>query len=229
MLVSAKNPPLVLSLALERLDRILVFPDLIHSGSRFRTMRKERIQAVYALLSSMIKSMSLQHHGVFIRLFKKTKAVPLTVKELAKASGLSERRAKRCLLDLKNAHLLETKKQWKRSLDGGKTLLVAPCIRCLTRKFWAFLGLWRLFVESVKFMQSRPQIALKATPINVSRNTLPLGNSILKVREEDQKLSRLRNEVFLCLVRGHHCQKCSSPTCSSQRQHICSELFSKLR
>ena len=51
--MAAPSLPLVFPLALDRLARVLEHPDLIHSGTRCRRMRPERLDAVRLLISRL--------------------------------------------------------------------------------------------------------------------------------------------------------------------------------
>ena len=173
-----KQLPLVLRLAAERLNGIFNLYALTQAD-RYRTMRRERQEAIRAVLEALFPRVCLQADGLAIVMDEdQTGGKPLTVAALAAAAGIGVRRAKRAIYDLRLAGLLEIKPQWRRRADGGRTLLVAACLRRLTRKFWAALGLWGLYVETVRYMQGRPLIRIKVAVYEVAaslgRRVLPL-------------------------------------------------------
>lgn len=233
---SKKSPPLVLRLAAERLNGIFDLYALTQAD-RYRTMRRERQEAIRAVLEALLPRVCLQADGLAIVMDEdQTGGKPLTVAALAAAAGIGVRRAKRAIYDLRLAGLLEIKPQWRRRADGGRTLLVAACLRRLTRRFWAALGLWGLYVETVRYMQGRPLIRIKAAVYEVAaslgRRVLPLlGGRRGPPPPETaaaQKTREARNAAFICLTVTHGGTPCPCPACSPDQAAICRALAASL-
>lgn len=235
---SSKNsPPLLLRLALERLDALFNLDDLTHGENRCRAMRSERRDAIRAVVSALMGRICLQAGGLAVQLSADGReAVPLTVGKLAAVAGIGVRRAKRVLYSMRDAGLIEVTPQWRRRADGGRTLLVAACLRRLTRRFWAALGLWRLYVETVRYMQGRPLIRIKAAVYEVAaslgRRVLPLlGGRRGPPPPETaaaKKDRETRNAAFLCLTLQHGGKPCHCPTCSAAQLAACQSLAASL-
>ena len=232
-----KQLPLLLRLAAERLDDLFRLADLTHGAGRCRAMRQERRDALRAVVSALLGRVNLQAGGLAVQLSADGReATPLTVEGLAAAAGVGARRTKRVLCNMRNAGLIEVTPQWRRRADGGRTLLVAACLRRLTRKFWAALGLWGLYVETVRYMQGRPLIRIKAAVYEVAaslgRRVLPLlgGRSGPPPPETAaaKKDRETRNAAFICLTVTHGGTPCPCPACSPDQAAICRALAASL-
>ena len=232
-----KQLPLVLRLAAERISRIFDLYALTQAD-RYRTMRRERQEAIRAVLDALLPRVCLQADGLAIVMDDaQTEGKPLTVAALAAAAGIGVRRAKRAIYDLRIAGLLEIKPQWRRRADGGRTLLVAACLRRLTRKFWAALGLWGLYCESVRYMQGRPQIRIRAAIYEIAAS---LGRRVLPLlaggrrgppppeTAATKKTRETRNAAFVCLVQEHGGMPCRCPSCSPDQLAACRRLVASL-
>lgn len=232
-----KQLPLVLRLAAERLDALFQLVDLTHGAGRCRAMRQERRDALRAVVSALLARVCLQADGLAVQLAADGReAVPLTVEGLAAAAGIGARRVKRAIYDLRLAGLLEIKPQWRRR-QGAQVLLVAACLRRLTRKFWASLRLWRLYVETVRYMQGRPQIRIRAAVYEIAaslgRRVLPLldGGRRAPPPPEAAAVQRQRethNRAFACLVTQHGGTPCRCPSCSPDQLAACRRLAAAL-
>lgn len=232
-----KQLPLLLKLAAERLDDLFRLVDLTHGADRCRGMRIERRDAIRAVVSALLERVCLQAGGLAVQLSADGReAVPLTVGKLAAVAGIGARRAKRVLYNMRDAGLIEVTPQWRRRADGGRTLLVAACLRRLTRKFWAALGLWGLYVETVRYMQGRPLIRIKAAVYEVAaslgRRVLPLlGGRRGPPPPETaaaKKDRETRNAAFICLTVTHGGTPCPCPACSPDQAAICRALAASL-
>ena len=232
-----KQLPLLLKLAAERLDDLFRLVDLTHGEDRSRGMRSERRDAIRAVVSALLGRINLQAGGLAVQLSADGReAVPLTVGKLAAVAGIGVRRAKRVLYSMRDAGLIEVTPQWRRRADGGRTLLVAACLRRLTRKFWAALGLWGLYVETVRYMQGRPLIRIKAAVYEVAaslgRRVLPLlGGRRGPPPPETaaaKKDRETRNAAFICLTVTHGGTPCPCPACSPDQAAICRALAASL-
>lgn len=218
---------LLLSLAAARLDALFGLVALTHGAGRCRAMRRERRDAIRAVVSALLARVCLQADGLAVQLSADGReAVPLTVEGLAAVAGIGTRRAKRVLYDMRDAGLIEVKPQW-RQRQGARVLLVAACLRRLTRRFWAALGLWRLYVETVRYMQGRPLIRIRAAVYEI---TAALGRRILPLLDgrrrapppetaAEKRLREMRNTVFFCLMQ--HGRPCPCPSCSPEQAAIC--------
>lgn len=228
-----KQLPLVLRLAAERLNALFQLVDLTHGADRCRAMRSERRDAIRLVVSALLPHINVQADGLAVQLINKGReAVPLTVEGLAAAAGIGARRVKRAIYDLRLAGLLEIKPQWRRRADGGRTLLVTACLRRLTRRFWAALGLWGLYVETVRYMQGRPLIRIKVAVYEVAaslgRRVLPLlGGRRGPPPPETAAAERQRethNAAYYCLINQHGGKPCHCPTCSAAQLATCQRL-----
>lgn len=230
-----KQLPLVLRLAAERLSGIFDLYALTQAD-RYRTMRRERQEAIRAVLDALLPRVCLQADGLAIVMDDaQTEGKPLTVAALAAAAGIGVRRAKRAIYDLRIAGLLEVKPQWRRR-RGAQVLLVAACLRRLTRRFWAALGLWGLYCESVRYMQGRPQIRIRAAIYEIAaslgRRVLPLldggrrGPPLETVAAKRQRDTH--NRAFVCLVQEHGGMPCRCPSCSPDQLAACRRLVASL-
>ena len=225
-----KQLPLLLRLALERLDALFNLVELTRGAGRCRAMRSERRDAIRAVVSALLGRVCLQADGLAVQLAADGReAVPLTVEGLAAVAGVGARRAKRVLYDMRDAGLIEVKPQWRRR-RGERVLLVAACLRRLTRKFWAALGLWGLYVATVRYMQGRPLIKNKAAVYEIAsslgRRALPLvaGGRRGPPPPETataKKERETRNAAFICLVLKHGGKPCPCPACSPAQAAIC--------
>lgn len=229
--MTAPSLPLALSLAQDRLARVLEHPDLLHSGTRCRRMRPERLDAVRRVLTVLVRSFDLRH-GVFVRLLDGGKrAVPLTAQEIAQLAGIGLRRCERVLAGLRDAGFLETRRQFIRKPDGKPGLLVAAALRSLTRKFWAAMGLWGLFCSCTRYArQNRPELPLKARIFRIVNGIARLVGGHAATQsdssEQRQHARKLNIQVaaFDCLFRRYGGRGCTNPDCSQSQRDVCKRL-----
>lgn len=229
--MAAPSLPLALSLAQDRLARVLEHPDLLHSGTRCRRMRPERLDAVRRVLMVLVRCLDLRH-GVFVRLLDEGKrAVPLTAQEIAQLAGIGLRRCERVLAGLRDAGFLETRRQFIRKPDGKPGLLVAAALRSLTRKFWAAMGLWGLFCSCTRYArQNRPELPLKARIFRVVNGIARLVGGHAATQsdssEQRQHARKLNIQVaaFDCLFRRYGGRGCTNPDCSQSQRDVCKRL-----
>lgn len=162
--VRAKRGPLLLLLAPEKLKLLFeTGSPILSCGGRIRSMRTERVGSIQRLLTVMLRAACLQHDGSPCQVTKTEKgkeARPLTVPELAQRAGLGIRNAERCLRDLRDAGLLGRTPQIRRK-NGLGMLGVAPVLRIFTAAFWRALGLWSLFVDSVRYAAEQAPIRMR--------------------------------------------------------------------
>lgn len=221
--------PLALSLALARIDQALQSALLLYAGGRAAAMRSDRLWAIRALLEVMLRHCCLQSDGHIVLLINDGKeAVPLTIKELARLSGLTTKRVVRCLLDLRNAGFISSRRQLRRHARG-ETLLVAACFRAFTRKFWASMGLWGIYVSCVRYAQKKPTIRLRARvyqiardvakPLALLRAAVSAGRTNLEAKDK-----KIRDAAFMCLMVTHGGESCRCPSCSPHQAEQCRSL-----
>lgn len=230
--MAAPSLPLVFPLALDRLARVLEHPDLIHSGTRCRKMRSERLDAVRRVLTVLVRCLDLRH-GVFVRLLDGGKrAVPLTAQEIAQLAGIGLRRCERVLAGLRDAGFLETRRQFIRKPDGKPGLLVAAALRSLTRKFWAAMGLWGLFCSCTRYArQNRPELPLKARLFRVINGIVHLvggghaaaQSDSFEQRRHARKLN-IQVAAFNCLFKRYGGKGCTNPDCPQSQREVCKKL-----
>lgn len=227
----APSLPLALSLAQDRLARVLQHPDLIHSGTRCRRMRPERLDAVRRVLTVLVRCLDLRH-GVFVRLLDGgTRAVPMTAQEIAQLADIGVRRCERVLAGLRDAGFLETRRQFIRKPDGKPGLLVAAALRSLTRKFWAAMGLWGLFCACTRYArQNCRELPLKARIFRVVNGIVRLvgGHAAAQSDSSEQRrhAQKLNIQVaaFDCLFRRYGGRGCTNPDCSQSQRDVCKRL-----
>ena len=162
------SSPLIL-LARDRLDDIFQV-DLTHGGDRCRSMRCERRDAIRAVVMAMLVHVCIQADGLVAKLNTDGKAVPLTVEDIVAVAGIGTRRAKRALYDLKNAGLIDVRPRRQSRL---------ACLRRFTRRFWATLGLWKLYyVETVRYRRTTTEALKRASRVHQRqrRAALPCGS-----------------------------------------------------
>lgn len=222
--------PLTLSLALARIDQALQSALLLYAGGRATAMRSDRLWAIRALLEVMLRHCCLQSDGHIVLLLNDGKeAVPLTIKELARLSGLTTKRVVRCLLDLRNAGFISSRRQLRRHA-GGETLLVAACFRAFTRKFWASMGLWGIYVSCVRYAQKKPAIRLRARVYQIARDAVAKPLALLRAAvgtgrtNLEAKDKKIRDAAFMCLMVTHGGESCRCPDCPPAQQTACQQL-----
>lgn len=232
MAVTPSTLPLALSLAQDRLDRILEHSDLLHSGTRCRKMRSERLDAVRRVLTVLVRCLDLRHNVVIRLLDEGKRAVPMTAQEIAQLAGIGLRRCERVLAGLRDAGFLETRRQFIRKPDGKPGLLVAAAIRRLTRKFWASMGLWGIFCNCSRYArQNRPEIPLKARIFRVVNGIIHLVGGSHMVTQSDsfeqrQHARKLNMQVaaFNCLFKRYGGKGCNAPDCPQSQREVCKKL-----
>ena len=202
----AKHPPKIISLARQKIS------DLVHSPF-FRYGRSESVKAMkcdYAekfllLLDSMLLACVMQFDGKLCRVSGNA-GRPYTVREMALFTNIHQRTVERMLHDLKDLKLIQSDKQFIRMFPEG--LKVAAVWRVFTRQFWEKLGLWSLFVESVKYAAHNGKLRLK-NPLRWAGKKKPAS-----VAEEEKRKSKKDNQLFLFMVNCEH--RISEKACSGR-------------
>lgn len=146
-----KNKPLVLTLAEQGLERLA--PHFFQKN-RQRHIRPERFSAIKAILLTILRHTSLKHQGACMRICPAGKSkifLPCSVAVLTKETGINQRRAERCLRDLREAELLQAPKQMKKPIGKG-LFQVFVVRRSLTALFWEALGLTKQYLHDCGHM-----------------------------------------------------------------------------
>ena len=192
----AKHPPKIITLACQKL------PDLVYS-SFFRYGRSEGIKAMkcdYAekfliLLESLLWACVMQFDGKLCRVSGNV-GRPYTVREMALFTHINQRTIERMLHDLRDLKLIQSDKQFIRMFPEG--LKVAAVWRVFTRQFWEKLGLWSLFVESVKYAARNGKLRLK-NPLRWAGK-----KKSASVSEEEKRKSRHDTQIFIFMSQCEH-------------------------
>ena len=202
----AKHPPKIITLACQKL------PDLVYS-SFFRYGRSEGIKAMkcdYAekfliLLESLLWACVMQFDGKLCRVSGNV-GRPYTVREMSLFTHIHQRTVERMLHDLKDLKLIQSDKQFIRMFPEG--LKVAAVWRVFTRQFWEKLGLWSLFVESVKYATRNGNLKFK-NPLKWAGK-----KKSASAKEEEKQKSKKNNQLFLFMSSCEH--RIGEKACSGQ-------------
>lgn len=174
----------------------------------YKAMRSDRMENHYAVLTVMLQGCCLQFDGTLCRV-SGSSARPLTVPEIASFSEINQRTVERCIADLKDLKLIQSEKQFKRLFPEGLT--VSAVLRVFTRLFWEKLGLWSLFVESVKYAQQHAKLKLKR-PMKL------LGTV---VKPDGRRRSQQNNLLFLAMTGCQHRKRGKPCSGGHQSAEIC--------
>ena len=190
----------------KRLPRIIYearakIASFVHSDS-FRHGRRDHVRAmksdfaerVIVVLNTLLLSCCLEFEGGFCRVSDNT-ARPLTVRETATLSDVHQRAVERIFQLLREYGLINSEKQLKHPFMNGYK--VAAVWRVFTKKFWEALGLWGLFVESVKYASKNRHLNLKKQTKIVGKK----GKSLAAQRAErtqSEKNTYLFKDMMTC-------------------------------
>ena len=192
----AFKPPRIIPEARARLSS-LVYSAYVKFGRScgLKAMKKDYAEKLIALLDSMLLACIMQFDGKLCRVSGDL-ARPYTVPEMATLTGFNQRTVERMIHDLKDLKLIQSEKQFKRLFSEG--LKVAAVWRFFTRLFWEKLGLWSLFVESVKYAVHNGKLQPK-NPIHL------VGKKKTKdQKEEERRKSQYENQLFLFMTQCEH-------------------------
>lgn len=170
-------------------------------------MRCDYAEKFLAVLDTMLQGCVMQFDGALCRV-SGNMARPYTVPEIAKFSDIHQRTVERIIRDLKDMGLIQSKRQFRRLFPDG--LKVSAVWRVFTRLFWEKLGLWSLFVESVKYASQHGKLKLKNPIKLVSKKKSP------SVVEDDRRRSRQNNLLFVAMVGCEHRKR--GPNCPGGHQ-----------
>lgn len=189
----AKKPPRIITLARSLLSNLVSSTFFKYGRTKgFKAIRTDYAQKCLIVLDVMLQGCCLEFDGGICRVSGNL-ARPLTVPEMAALSKINQRTLERILHDLKDMGLLQSEKQFKRFFLGG--LKVAAVWRVFTRLFWEKLGLWGLFVESVKYAAQHAHLKLRNPIKSVGKK-----KKSCSITQEQERQRRLNNERALLAV-----------------------------
>lgn len=150
--------PRIITFARAKLSQLVSSVFLLHARTKgLKAMRNDYAQKFLIVLDVMLQGCCLEFDGQLCRV-QGNLARPLTVPEIATLSNINQRTLERILHDLKDMKLLQSERQFKRYFPEG--LKVAAVWRVFTKLFWEKLGLWSLFVKSVKYATQHAHLKL---------------------------------------------------------------------
>ncbi len=202
----AINYPKIILLARQKIASLVYSPAIRYGRSRgIKAMKKSYAEKILSVLDTMLQACCLQFDGGMCRVSGDL-ARPLTVQEISTFSDIHQRTTERIIHDLKDLGLIQSEKQFKRLFPSG--LKVSGVIRMFTKLFWQLLGLWSLFVESVKYASEHGKLKLK-NPIKLVGKKKPPA-----VAEQERRRSQRDNRLFLFMVQCEH--RKGEKACSGQ-------------
>lgn len=192
----AFTPPRIITEARARLSS-LVYSAYVKFGRScgLKAMKSDYAEKIITLLDSMLLACVMQFDGKLCRVSGHL-ARPYTVPEMATFTGFNQRTVERMIHDLKDLKLIQSEKQFKRMFPDG--LKVAAVWRFFTRLFWEKLGLWSLFVESVKYAAHNGKLHLKNSIRRVGKKKSPA------FAQEERRQSQLNTQRFLSMCQCEH-------------------------
>lgn len=219
--------PLIIEQALQRLDERLSSTIEAHTPPRCRAMRCERRTAIASVAAAALRAACLQADGLFVRLMPDGKeAAPLTVAALASRAGIGERRTKRALYDMRQAGLLQVKPQRIHHDSTGGGIIVAACLRQFTRRFWAALGLYQLYVDTVKYMQKKPLIKLRYAAYRIRMGVEKIVTALTTPQRNQPPPKTTDAAAWRCLTQNKG--RCVSPNCPAKQARACAAMLERL-
>lgn len=190
------NPPRIITLAITRLPQ-LIYSNAFRRGRTrgVKAMKKDYAEKFIILMKSMLMACVMQFDGKLCRVSGDL-ARPYTVPEMAQFTDMNQRTIERMIHDLKDLKLIQSEKQFKRMFPDG--LKVAAVWRFFTRLFWEKLGLWSLFVESVKYAAHNGKLQPK-NPIKRVRKKKPPA-----IAEAERRKRQHDTQLFLFMAQCEH-------------------------
>lgn len=209
----ATNPPAIITLARQKLASLVYSASIRYGRSRrFKAMKKDYAKKVLTVLDSMLQACCLQFDGALCRVSGE-RARPYTVPELATFTELNQRCVERIIHDLKDLKLIQSEKQFKRMFPEG--LKVAAVWRVFTKLFWESLGLWSLFVESVKYSCEHGKLKFQNLIKLVGKKKPP------DIIREERRRSKQKNQLFLFMCQCEHRKGEKACTGQHKEAEIC--------
>lgn len=206
--MAAASLPILITTALNSLSDLMASKEIIYGcpGHEGIAMRADKRGNIQKGLEVLIRSCSLQHDGVICRIFDAV-ARPLTVVEMAHFAGFSERTAARVIDYLVKMGWVESKQIRRKNPKTGQ-IEVSWGIRRFTQKFWAALGLWRLFKESLAWAKEHGKrrliVPFKAISVKVKstvKHVSSLVKSVLGDMSDDALRVKNNCDILLGMLR----------------------------
>lgn len=201
----------------------LVYSNFFRYGRSkgYKAMRRDFAEKFIPVIDTMLLSCCLEFDGGLCRVDGNT-ARPLTVPEISKFSGVEQRTVERILAVLKELGLINSEMQFKRLFPTG--LKVAAVWRVFTQKFWEKLGLWSLFVESVKYAAEHAHLKLRYPLKNVGKYIKNIFHCIKSLKEKDEENERLRkkhNQMWSDMCSCSNFKNCKTCRGGIKPEEIC--------
>ena len=179
-MVLTKNFPLVITMALSLIGDYLTSYAVAYgrSGERQRRMRSDRLRNILTVITVLIKSCDLRHSGIFCKITRFWSR-PLTIAEIAYITKLSAKTVSRCIADLIDLGLVNSKQIKKRNPTTG-LLEVSIGLRSFTQKFWSVLGLTDKFESACQWAKEnakrRLMMPFKSISMKLKKTYSSAGN-----------------------------------------------------
>lgn len=200
--------PRIITLARAKLSQLISSTFFRYARTKgLKAIRTDYAQKFIIVLDVMLQGCCLEFDGQLCRV-KGNLARPLTVPEMATLSKINQRTLERIIHDLKDMKLLQSEKQFKRYFPSG--LHVAAVWRVFTKLFWEKLGLWGLFVESVKYATAHAHLKLK-NPIKL------IGEKKARKITDEEARQRKREIALFPLMAGCRHRK-NEKACNGEYQ-----------
>ena len=209
----ATNSPLIIQKALARIANLTSSAFFRRGRSKgLKAMRSDHAENCKVMFVSMLQGCCLEFDGALCRVSKGT-ARPLTIPEISQFSKKNQRTIERCQATAKDLGLLHAEKQFKCASPDG--LKVAAVWRVFTRLFWEKLGLWGLYVESVKYAAANAKLKLR-NPIKLVGKKKPPSPDA-----EQRRRSQQNNLWFAAMVACEHRPRAQNCPGGHQCAEVC--------
>lgn len=178
--------PFIIQDSLNRFEAYLSSASVIfgRSGDRQRGMRSDRLGNIVKLVGAMLHGCCIQHDGVVCHITRFW-ARPMTIAELARLAGMTAITAARCMADLVDLELVESRQVKRKNQETGQ-LEVSVGLRCFTPKFWEALGLLEKFKAAVEWAKKNAR----------RKFILPFKGISLKAKEAAEHVGTVANKVL---------------------------------
>lgn len=188
--------PRIITIARTKITSLVYSHKVRYGRSRgIKAMKRSYAEKFLTVLDAMLQGCCLQFEGNFC-VVKDGTARPMTVPEMAKFTEINQRCVERIIHDAKDLGLIQSEKQFIRMFPEG--LKVSAVLRMFTKLFWQSLGLWSLFVESVKYAAQNGKLKFK-NPIKTVGDKKPPDQL-----KEEKRRSKQNNQLFLFMVQCEH-------------------------
>lgn len=207
------NFPRLIQLAIARVD-LLISSSFFRRGRSkgLKAMRSDHAENCKVMFVAMLQGCCLEFDGALCRVSNGT-ARPLTIPEISQFSKKNQRTIERCQATAKDLGLLHSEKQFKCSSPDG--LKVAAVWRVFTRLFWEKLGLWSLYVESVKHAAANAKLKLR-NPVKLVGKKKPPDPD-----RANQRRRKAETLLFIAMSKCRHRKNEKSCSGAYQTAEIC--------